>query len=249
MIDEHGLNKLIGQTYDAAIGDEDWAALLERLKRMLGGTAAVLRWVGRPAAQATRIDMNPAFDQLYVEHYQRVDPIMPVIRRLPPGSVATDRMLMPGGALERTEIYNDLLLPNDLPTSITWFGLDTATQPVVLKIVRSRRRPLFADEELRLLRFLAPHVARAVQIEGRLATAEGRRTAVQLSRQGPGLSPRERDCLAHIARGASSKGIARQLALSVHTVNQYIGSAMRKLQASSRSEAVAMALVLGLLNL
>ncbi|KGM34712.1 response regulator transcription factor, partial [Inquilinus limosus] len=59
---------------------------------------------------------------------------------------------------------------------------------------------------------------------------------------------RERDCLARIARGASSKEIARQLDLSIHTINEYIEAAMRKLEATSRSEAVAKALVLDLLG-
>ena len=62
------------------------------------------------------------------------------------------------------------------------------------------------------------------------------------------LAPRERDCLAWVARGDSSKQAARRLALSVHTVNEYVASAMRKLQATSRSEAVANALSLGLLD-
>ncbi|MGO4725602.1 MULTISPECIES: LuxR C-terminal-related transcriptional regulator [unclassified Inquilinus] len=52
-----------------------------------------------------------------------------------------------------------------------------------------------------------------------------------------------------LAHGESSKGITRQLALSVYTVNEYVASAMRKLDASSCIEAVATAQALGLLNL
>jgi len=52
-----------------------------------------------------------------------------------------------------------------------------------------------------------------------------------------------------LAHGESSKGITRQLTLSVYTVNEYVASAMRKLDASSRIEAVATAQALGLLNL
>jgi len=91
---------------------------------------------------------------------------------------------------------------------------------------------------------VTPHLDRAVHI----AAAADRRRAAQLVQAEPELTGRERDCLARIAQGASSKSIARQLALSVHTVNEYIASAMRKLQASSRSEAVATAIALGLLG-
>ena len=62
------------------------------------------------------------------------------------------------------------------------------------------------------------------------------------------VAPREVDCLAWVARGASSKQIARHLGLSMHTVNAYLASARRKLKAGSRSEAVATALQLGLIE-
>ncbi|WP_343711995.1 helix-turn-helix transcriptional regulator [Inquilinus sp.] len=64
----------------------------------------------------------------------------------------------------------------------------------------------------------------------------------------PVLAPQERACLAGVARGGTSKQIARRLGLSMHTVNAYLSSARRKLKASSRSEAVAMALSAGLID-
>jgi DNA-binding CsgD family transcriptional regulator len=60
------------------------------------------------------------------------------------------------------------------------------------------------------------------------------------------LSARERDCLRGVAAGGSSKKIASELGLSPYTVDQYVDSAMRKLNAGSRAEAVAKAYVLGL---
>ncbi|WP_225771225.1 helix-turn-helix transcriptional regulator [Inquilinus sp. Marseille-Q2685] len=249
MLDERALNDLIGRTYDAAMGDEDWAVLLERTTRAVGGMAAGLRWHGRPAAQAITIDMDRACHQSYAAYYHGLDPIWPKMRRLPPGTAVDDCALVPVRELEGTEIYNDLLIPNRIHVGLSWYCLDPAGQPVALKIVRSRRQPVYADQELRVLSALAPHLTRAVAIEGRLATVAARRIAVRLSRQRAELSPRERECLARVARGATSKGIARQLELSAYTVDEHIGSAMRKLQASSRSEAVATALALGLLIL
>jgi DNA-binding CsgD family transcriptional regulator len=55
------------------------------------------------------------------------------------------------------------------------------------------------------------------------------------------LAPRERECLGAAARGAPTKQIAYELGLSPFTVDQYIGSAMRKLDATSRAQAVAKA--------
>jgi DNA-binding CsgD family transcriptional regulator len=249
MLDERDLNDLIGRTYDAAVGDEDWTGLIERMTAALGGTAAVLRWIARPASTAVMVNLDLAAHEAYDAYYHTIDPVWPRLRELPPGSAVDDCALVPELALERTEIFNDLLIPNDLGFCLSWYALDLAAQPICLAIYRSPKQPLYAEDDLRVLRAIAPHLDRAVKIEGRLAAAAARREGIGLSQTGPDLSRREHDCLAWIARGASSKNIARQLTLSAYTVNEYIASAMRKLHASSRTEAVATAFALGLLNL
>ena len=53
------------------------------------------------------------------------------------------------------------------------------------------------------------------------------------------LTPRERDVLGAIARGASTAEIAAQLCLSHHTVRDYVKTVFEKLGVSSRGELVA----------
>jgi DNA-binding CsgD family transcriptional regulator len=57
--------------------------------------------------------------------------------------------------------------------------------------------------------------------------------------EGYGLTPRERDVVRAIARGASTPEIAAQLFLSAHTVRDYIKSVFEKVNVSSRAELVA----------
>lgn len=63
------------------------------------------------------------------------------------------------------------------------------------------------------------------------------------------LTPREQDVLQRIARGMPNKAIARDLEISEHTVKFHIGSVFQKLDVGSRSEAIAVAARLGLLDL
>lgn len=51
------------------------------------------------------------------------------------------------------------------------------------------------------------------------------------------LTPRERECLSLVAQHWRTKDIARQLGLSPDTVNEYVGSAVRKLRAEDRFAA------------
>jgi DNA-binding CsgD family transcriptional regulator len=236
---------LIGQTYDAALGTMDWTVPVERLMQAVGGTTAVLRWRGRPAATAVTINGNPASHALYDAYYRDLDPLWPMIRQRTPGAVVDDRTLVTEQALQQTEFYNDFMRPNGLQLGLSWYTLDAAAQPVALYIARARGDASYAGEALALLQCVAPHLDRAIRIESLLAAAVARQIPVPGS---PALTPRERDCLALIAHGASSKGIARRLTLSVHTVNKHVEAAMRKLQASSRSQAVVTALALGLIG-
>jgi DNA-binding NarL/FixJ family response regulator len=50
------------------------------------------------------------------------------------------------------------------------------------------------------------------------------------------LTTREREVLRHIARGYAYKEIARELSISVKTVETHVSSVLRKLQLSNRHE-------------
>lgn len=63
------------------------------------------------------------------------------------------------------------------------------------------------------------------------------------------LTPREAEVLTLLAEGASNKVIARRLGISVHTAKFHVGSVLDKLDATGRTDAVAHAARLGMLQL
>lgn len=66
---------------------------------------------------------------------------------------------------------------------------------------------------------------------------------------GIALSARELEVLALLAEGASNKLIARRLGISAHTAKYHVASLLEKLDAVSRTDAVAHALRTGVLHL
>jgi len=64
-----------------------------------------------------------------------------------------------------------------------------------------------------------------------------------------GLTPREQEVLALLAEGASNRLIARRLGISVHTAKFHVGSLLNKFDAVGRTDAVAHAARLGVLQL
>jgi two-component system nitrate/nitrite response regulator NarL len=63
------------------------------------------------------------------------------------------------------------------------------------------------------------------------------------------LTPRETEVLQLLAQGLTNKAVARQLAISEHTVKFHVNAIMGKLQAQSRTEAVVRGTRLGLVLL
>jgi DNA-binding NarL/FixJ family response regulator len=79
-----------------------------------------------------------------------------------------------------------------------------------------------------------------------LAAAEGAvspapRDESALRGQIGGLSPREREVLAMVAEGRSSKAIAEALYVSPNTIKTHVASLLSKLHAESRVQLAAMA--------
>jgi DNA-binding CsgD family transcriptional regulator len=63
------------------------------------------------------------------------------------------------------------------------------------------------------------------------------------------LTPRELEVLTLLAEGASNKMIAQRLGISVHTAKFHVGSLLDKFDAIGRTDAVAHAARLGVINL
>ena len=63
------------------------------------------------------------------------------------------------------------------------------------------------------------------------------------------LTARELEVLAVLAEGASNKVIARRLGISVHTAKFHVGQLIDKLDATGRTDAVAHAARLGVIQL
>jgi DNA-binding CsgD family transcriptional regulator len=62
----------------------------------------------------------------------------------------------------------------------------------------------------------------------------------------PSLTPREAEVLAHVADGLSHEEIGRRLSISPETVRTHVRKSCERLNARTRTHAVATALRLGL---
>ena len=92
-----------------------------------------------------------------------------------------------------------------------------------LRIWRAQGRPDFSDRDIGLLDALEPHLRRALLRCGRCA----------------GLTPREHEVAALVARGCTDRDIARILGIGFGTVRTHITNAMDKSGCANRAELAA----------
>lgn len=128
---------------------------------------------------------------------------------------------------------------------LVWAEADPAGLVTEIAISRPSGRSRWGEADITLLRYLGPHLGRALQLDRGFATETAGPERPAPARL---LSQREQDCLVWVARGATSKHAARQLNLSSHTVDEHVRSAMAKLGVSKRTEAAALAVAGGLIS-
>jgi DNA-binding NarL/FixJ family response regulator len=79
------------------------------------------------------------------------------------------------------------------------------------------------------------------------SSAETEATLAELPHT-PQLTPREMEVLALVAQGARNRDIAQELVISERTVKIHVGNILTKLNVGNRTQAVAVAMKLGLLE-
>jgi DNA-binding CsgD family transcriptional regulator len=127
---------------------------------------------------------------------------------------------------------------------------DGASEPIVIALEISEAG--LADRVAALLaetpgiRLAEPGEAADAVLVSRNIQPRSRRA---LAEPDTSLTHRELEVLTLLAEGASNKTVARRLGISVHTAKFHVGSLIDKLDATGRTDAVAHAARLGVINL
>jgi DNA-binding CsgD family transcriptional regulator len=124
---------------------------------------------------------------------------------------------------------------------------EIASEPIVVAIKVDD--PALADRLTALLSEVPGlRLARADEpADIALVASHGAERAAQ--QDAAALTPREIEVLRLLAEGATNKSIARRLGISVHTVKFHVASLLDKFEAIGRTDAVAHAVRLGVIQL
>jgi DNA-binding CsgD family transcriptional regulator len=170
---EERTHELIALAYDAALAPEKWQQVMAGVVRTIGTNTALLREVNYTTGEVglyKTLGFDPAFTKAYCEHFVHLDFFAPILMREPVGTVARGDQAVPWEQQRGTEFCNDYLLAqnNRYCLGIT---LERANNHHLLfALQRSKQQGDFTDNNLHLLRTLAPHMTRAISIHRHMLT-------------------------------------------------------------------------------
>jgi DNA-binding CsgD family transcriptional regulator len=210
-------------------------SVLESVRRLFLAADTVAYFEGRPWDRARRRlwiagDYVPwtSAEQRLNDELRFQNPLLPSPATTGRAWRMTDRL--PVGAYRRTDLYNLLGRPHDIEYSMDYWM--RAPDGIVRGLSFDASARDFSDRDRDLLDVLGQH----------LATVLGRRDP-RLPRPARelGLTRREAEILAWVARGLTNTEIAAMLSVSAHTVRKHLENAFLRLGVHSRAAAIAVA--------
>ena len=182
MIDETALMLLVGAIYETALEPVGWPALIERIGDLFGGAASIVAVLASPTGPtfAATARLDPAFLPILARHS---DPAtnLTLARQLcmPVGQPMVSARFHERREFIRTEMYNDLLRPQGLLDGSAALLLREPDHLVIWNVLQPAGVEPMGEPEENLLRLLAPHLQRAVQLMLRMDVLKARTGAAE----------------------------------------------------------------------
>lgn len=167
MDDEAEFNRLIGLLYDSVIDEAEWSRAVRALADFTGGTA-VGEVIANPLTgtieQCSLMNIAPEFKEPYLGYYAPKEVRLPPALEFGVGVVMTENMLLDPRELQRSEVYNDLLRPFDIPHFMSAWLVKRESRVQTLAIEGSVKHGPFDDAATAKFAAVMPHLVRAVRM-------------------------------------------------------------------------------------
>lgn len=168
MISAKQLSSLLAALYAAPMEDTNWQVFLNALcgqiqaqqglflaTNVKDGAAEILAQGG--------MAYNPEMQRLYNEYYGQIDPYRVAFQRNPRvGPIAGEELVAPA-EVEKTEFYNDLVVPTGARHAMVLPAVLTRTAAEAISVWRSPRQRPFGESSVKLFELLLPHIQAALK--------------------------------------------------------------------------------------
>jgi DNA-binding CsgD family transcriptional regulator len=173
MEDQVELNRLIGLLYDAVLNEAQWDCALQALSRFTGGTA-VGQVIADPIkgiiTQCATLNIDPDFKDAYVGYYAAKEVRLGPAVEFGIGQVLTESMLIEQSELRKSEIYNEMLRPFDVPHFMFAWLQKSETKVQTIALEGSHSHGAFDARAVARFNRVMPHLVRAARMRDQFIT-------------------------------------------------------------------------------
>lgn len=159
---------LIEAAYEAPLDAEGWAPFLRRLGAVLGAPAIGISERAEDGSwiEQTWLGLDEAYERDYLQHFHRLDAWAQGALRLQPGVAVRGVHLVADDRFQRSEFFQDFCRPHHLTDFLgALLERSPETGLVAVGLIRRPDERRFADDDLRLLQGLVPHLRRALRLQ------------------------------------------------------------------------------------
>lgn len=164
------LPKLLDCIHAASLDVTRWPDALGAIADALGARSVGLAGLSQKPSDCwgVMVGVDAATVDAYTGYYHARNPAWLASVNAPVGVIQTDGMVVPSHEFEKTEFYNDFLLPQGVTTMASAVLKVEFARQTVLTVQGARA---FENRQLDLMRRIAPHLMRALDVNTRLALA------------------------------------------------------------------------------
>lgn len=172
--DANAILAAVGELYESIIDDGKWLPAMQAIHRLVGGHAA-FHIIADPSTGAValseQVGVDPVANELYLKYYAGKEVRIPPALAHGVGEVVTEQTLLDRKTYERSEIYQDLLLPHDIPHIMAVWLQRTPRACQAFIVEGGRHHGPFQQDAIKKFSIVAPHLMRAARIRETLVSA------------------------------------------------------------------------------
>jgi DNA-binding CsgD family transcriptional regulator len=161
------LSALIGSIYDASLDPTKWIDVLDRVARLVGGSAASLysRDIVRKTGNVAYLfGLDPRYQQLFLDKYIKLDPTATGYFLADIEEPVSSAVVMDYDEFLESRFYKEWAEPQGLVDSVHALLERSIATAAALVVFRHKRDGLVDEETRRRMRLIVPHVRRAALI-------------------------------------------------------------------------------------
>jgi DNA-binding CsgD family transcriptional regulator len=162
---------LIEHAYDATLAPAKWQMLIEKFIATLGANSGILRAANYNSGAVglfSTVGYEPKLKQAYRDHFVHLDMFAPTLKQSAIGEMIHGDTAVPWSQQLKSEFYNDYMRPQGVRYVLGATLARDSQHHLLFGLQRSKQQGDFTQEHLKLIRLVAPHIAKTVQIHRQL---------------------------------------------------------------------------------